>query len=120
MNSLFQLGIDVAKAKLDCALRLPEGKLRHKVVENSPSGFQALSAWLTKQGVGTAHACMEATGIYWEPVAEYLAGLEGFTVSVIHPAQIKAFGVSQMVRTKTDKVDARLIAQQFIAIGLTY
>ena len=41
MNT-FQLGIDVSKAKLDCALRLPEGKLRHKVVENTPDGFQAL------------------------------------------------------------------------------
>ncbi len=29
---LFHLGIDVAKAKLDCALRSPEGKIRHKVI----------------------------------------------------------------------------------------
>ena len=107
----FQLGIDVAKAKLDCALRLPEGKLRHKVVENSPNGFQALNAWLAKQGAATVHACMEATGTYWEPVAEYLAGIEGLTVSVINPAQIKAFGASRMVRTKTDKADAKLIAE---------
>ncbi len=111
MSSLFQLGIDVAKAKLDCALRLPEGKLRHKVVENSPSGFQALNAWLAKQRAETIHVCMEATGIYWEPVAEHLASLAGITASVINPAQIKAFGASQMVRTKTDKVDAKLIAQ---------
>ena len=40
--NLFQLGVDVAKAKLDCVLRLPDGKRRHKVVENSPAGFQAL------------------------------------------------------------------------------
>jgi transposase len=32
------------------------------------------------------------------------------TVSVINPAQIKAFGQSRLVRTKTDKVDAKLIA----------
>lgn len=107
----FQLGIDVAKAKLDCALRLPDGKLRHKVVENSPDGFQALNAWLAKQGARAVHACMEATGTYWEPLAEYLAGREGTTVSVINPAQIKAFGASRMVRTKTDKADAQLIAQ---------
>ena len=107
----FQLGIDVAKAKLDCALRLPAGKLRHKVVENSPSGFQALSTWLAKQGAETVHTCMEATGTYWEAVAEYLAAIEGITVSVINPAQIKAFGASRMVRTKTDKADAKLIAE---------
>jgi len=54
---------------------------------------------------------MEATGIYWEAVAEHLAARPETTVSVINPAQIKAFGASQMVRTKTDKVDAKLIAQ---------
>lgn len=60
----FHLGIDVAKTKLDCALRTPEGKMRHKVVENTPAGFQALAAWLEKQGVSTLHVCMEATGTY--------------------------------------------------------
>lgn len=107
----FQLGIDVAKAKLDCALRMPDGKLRHKVVENTPAGFQALRVWLNKQGVEAVHVCMEATGTYWEAVAEFLADAERVTVSVVNPAQIKAFGASQMVRTKTDKADAKLIAQ---------
>lgn len=32
-------------------------------------------------------------------------------MSVVNPAQIKAFGLSRMVRTKTDKVDARLIGE---------
>lgn len=108
--NLFHLGIDVAKAKLDCALRLPEGKIRHKVVENSPEGFQALRTWLDKQGATPFHACMEATGIYWEAVAEFLAAIEGSRVSVTNPAQIKAFAASRMARTKTDKADAKLIA----------
>jgi transposase len=106
---MFHLGIDVAKAKLDCALRLPDGKLRSKVVENNFKGFKVLTEWLEKHGATTAHVCMEATGVYWEAVAEYLAA-QGMTVSVVNPAQIKAFGASQMVRTKTDKVDAQLIA----------
>jgi transposase len=101
----------VSKAKLDCALRLPDGRIRHKVVPNTPAGFEQLHSWLAKQAVGALHVCMEATGTYWEAVAEYLARIEGMTVSVINPAQIKAFGASQLVRTKTDKVDARLIAQ---------
>jgi transposase len=108
---LFHLGIDVAKAKLDCALRLPEGKLRHKVVENTPAGFEALHAWLESQGATSVHVCMQATGIYWEAIAERLAGCDTMTVSVVNPAQIKAFAASQMVRTKTDRVDAKLIAQ---------
>ena len=106
---MFNLGIDVAKAKLDCALRLPNGKHRNKVVENNHKGFIALSEWLLKQDAGSPRVCMEATGTYWERVAEYLAGL-GMLVSVINPAQIKAFAASRLVRTKTDKVDAQLIA----------
>jgi transposase len=106
----FHLGIDVAKAKLDCVLRLPNGKYRHKVFENSLSGFAALEEWLKQHGALTPHVCMEATGVYWEAVAEFLAN-QGVTVSVVNPAQIKAFGASRMVRTKTDKVDAQLIAE---------
>ncbi len=106
---LFQLGIDVAKAKLDCAIRMQDGKFRHKVVENNRKGFNSLNEWLAKNGATNVHVCMEATGVYWEAVAEFLANL-GLTVSVINPAQIKAFGASRMVRTKTDKVDAKLIA----------
>lgn len=106
-----QLGIDVAKAKLDCALRLTSGKFRHKVVDNTPAGFKALDDWLAKEGAAALQVCMEATGIYWEAVAEHLAARPETTVSVVNPAQIKAFGASRMVRTKTDKVDAKLIAQ---------
>lgn len=105
----FHLGIDVAKAKLDCALRLPDGKLRSKVVENNFKGFNALTEWLEKHEATAVHVCMEATGVYWESIAEYLA-TQGMVVSVVNPAQIKVFGASRMVRTKTDKVDAKLIA----------
>ncbi len=107
---LFHLGIDVAKAKLDCALRVPEGKIRHKVVTNNAAGFAELQLFLSKQKVSALHVCMEATGVYWEAVAEFMAALPNVTVSVINPAQIKAFGASRMVRTKTDKIDAGLIA----------
>ena len=40
--SLFHVGIDVSKLKLDCMLREPSGKSKHKVVENTPNGFVAL------------------------------------------------------------------------------
>jgi len=84
---MFHLGIDVAKAKLDCALRLPDGKLRSKVVENSFKGFKVLTEWLEKHGATAVHVCMEATGVYWEAAAEYLAA-QGMAVSVVNPAQI--------------------------------
>ncbi|BBA35449.1 transposase [Methylocaldum marinum] len=106
----FYLGIDVAKAKLDCALRLPNGKFRTKVIANSQDGFATLVTWLTGPEARNVHVCMEATGVYWEDVAQCLA-TQGFTVSVINPAQIKAYAASRLTRTKTDAVDARLIAE---------
>lgn len=109
------LGIDVAKAKLDVALRLPNGKFRTKVIPNNPQGFEALAVWLTRHNANEGlHVCMEATGVYGEAVAEFLADA-GHTVSVVNPAQIKAFGAASMVRTKTDKVDAKLIAEFCLA-----
>ena len=107
-RSEFVVGIDVAKDKLDVALRLPSQKWRNKVVANNPKGFAALVEWLAKQGVDRAHVCMEATGVYWEGVAEHLSDA-GFVVSVVNPAQIKAHGAASGIRTKTDLVDAKLI-----------
>jgi len=103
------LGIDVAKKKLDCALRQPDGKHKHKVFDNAPNGFKELQQWICSFDVPQLHVCMEATGVYWEAVAEYLANYQ-YVVSIVNPMQIKAFGASRLVRTKTDKVDAKLIA----------
>lgn len=103
------LGIDVAKAKLDVALRLPTGQVRSTVIANTDAGFAELRAWLARHdGIG-AHVCMEATGTYWEAVAETLADA-GYPVSVVNPSRVKAHGAARQVRTKTDAVDARLIA----------
>ena len=44
MNHGYILGINVAKAKLDIALRLPNGKLKSKVVPDSSESFTELSA----------------------------------------------------------------------------
>ena len=104
------VGIDVAKAKLDVALKRPAGKWRSKVVANTAAGFAELRLWLAKHGVGCAHVCMEATGVYWEGVAADLAD-HGFAVSVVNPAQIKSFAGAMGVRTKTDAVDAKVIAE---------
>jgi transposase len=81
------LGIDVAKLKLDVALRLPDGRIRRKVVANPDAGFAELQAWLTRQDGAGAHICLEATGTYGEAVAEALAHA-GYPVSVVNPARI--------------------------------
>lgn len=106
----FSLGIDISKATFNAALLLDNGKLRHKVFANNPTGFQHLSDWLIKHKAQVIHACMEATGTYGEALATYLHQA-GHRVSVVNPSIIKAFAITEMSRTKTDKGDATLIAR---------
>lgn len=104
------LGIDISKLKFDVCLIRDAGKLRHKVFPNTAAGYAQLSAWLEKHQAGITHACLEATGTYSEALATYLHEA-GHTVSVVNPAQIKAYAQSRLSRAKTDKADATLIAQ---------
>jgi transposase len=108
------LGIDIAKLKFNVCLINPSGKLRHKVFPNTSTGFTQLYEWLVKQGSERVHACLEATGTYGEALALFLHQA-GHTVSVVNPAAIKAFAASRLSRTKTDRVDAELIARFCLA-----
>ncbi len=108
------LGIDIAKLKFNVCLISSSGKLRHKVFPNNAAGFEQLKHWLTRQGVEQVHACLEATGTYGEALALFLHQAE-HTVSVVNPAAIKAFAGSRLSRTKTDRVDAELIARFCLA-----
>jgi transposase len=108
------LGIDIAKLKFNVCLINPEGKLKHRVFPNTLTGFEHLLDWLSKQGIERVHACLEATGTYGESLSLFLHEA-GHTVSVVNPAAIKAFAQSRLSRTKTDKVDAELIARFCLA-----
>ena len=108
------LGIDISKLKFNACLVTAAGRLRHKVFPNSAGGFAQLTEWLTKQGTPRTHACMEATGSYGEALALYLRDA-GHTVSVVNPAAVNALAQSRLSRTKTDKVDAELIARFCLA-----
>lgn len=111
---MFYLGMDVAKAKLDCCLLLDEasGKRKTKVVGNSKSGIVDLLAWVAKQNIvpKALHVIMESTGVYHEQAALALADA-GVTVSIVNPAQAKDFGRGLAVRTKTDGVDSFVLAR---------
>lgn len=112
--SVTVLGIDIAKQKFDVALLL-DGKTKHKTCKNSAEGFESLSLWLEKQGSQKVHACMEATGNYGEDLAIYLHEA-GHMVSIVNPARIKGFAQSELIRTKTDKIDAGIIARFCLAM----
>jgi|SRR5947209_776341 len=108
------LGIDISKLKFNVSLIQPSGKLKHRVFPNTAAGFEQLREWLAKLGVERVHACLEATGTYSEALALFLCEA-GHLVSVVNPAAVKAFAQSRLSRTKTDKVDAELIARFTVA-----
>lgn len=110
------IGIDIAKLKFDVA-RLAEGKYKHAKFANTPEGFDAFIQWLDGFDDNDLCLCMEATGTYGLPLAEFLAN-RGYFVSVVNPAKIHAFGKSQLSRAKTDKADAKLIARYALQADL--
>jgi transposase len=103
------LGIDLSKETFHAYL-LSDHANAAKAFPNNAKGFEQLIAWLRNRHAIDVRICMEATGTYWEGLAAYLHGLEQ-EVSVVNPARIKAFAQSELLRTKTDAVDAALIAR---------
>lgn len=108
---MFYLGVDVSKAKLDCMLLdTSNSKLKSKSIPNTPAGFGQLLEWLVKQKAPKPHVVMEPTGMYHEGAALALADA-GLTVSLVNPAQLRAFAQGLGVKTKTDKADSVVLAR---------
>src|SRR5262249_24540797 len=80
-NSMYFLGIDLAKKTFDVTLLTPEAVQRHHTFPNTPAGFRDLWRWVRTQDAIALRACMEATNVYWEALAHYLVE-QGATVHV--------------------------------------
>jgi transposase len=88
-------GIDTSKAKLDVAVH---NRTERWQVANSLSGWRVLAANLAKAAV--TRVGIEATGGYEFRVVEHLRAI-GFTVLVLQPIQVKAFGRVHLVAPRT-------------------
>jgi transposase len=109
MNPII-IGIDISKQKFDCSFSLDGKSWKHHVFDNNSRGFDVFLQALKKYKICSFHAIMEATGRYGQDLAEFLYA-KGYKISVLNPAQIRYYAKSCLTRTKTDKVDARLIAE---------
>ena len=98
-------GIDVAKDSFVVATRRA-GKVTTSLYANDKKGIQGFLKSLPSQ----SWCIMEATGVYSVQLAIALYE-KGMKVSVVNPLQIKRFAQTKLKRTKTDKVDAALIAE---------
>ncbi len=103
------LGIDVSKLTFDVAL-LSDSKEKRQKFKNSLSGFKELESWLQSAQATDVHVCMEASGRYYEGLAEFLYS-NNYLVSVVNAAKIKGHAKAELMRLKTDALDASLIAR---------
>lgn len=111
----FIVGIDISKDNFSVCGKYFDGKRAvikgTRSFENNASGFSAFKSWSLRKGKQQAapHFVMEATGVYYEELTHFLYS-ESLEVSVILPNKIKHFAKSLNIKTKTDKVDASVIA----------
>lgn len=110
------VGIDISKSSFTACVcrKLITGEVQMSQVEefeNNKNGFNRLIKWSRKITINTAEVLflMEATGIYYEGIAYHLHKLN-LPISVILPNKVKHYAKSLNIKTKTDIVDARVIA----------
>ena len=108
------VGIDIAKNKHDCFIVTGDGEVIRNsfTFPNNDEGFQTLKVTLDqldhsqKIKIG-----LEATGHYGKNLKQFLTSI-GYEFSELNPYLVKKFIQSiTLRRTKTDKVDAQMIAK---------
>lgn len=112
------LGIDISKSKFDCCLSLIDKTsaikvIGSKVFTNNVQGFVKLMEWVSLKSIShlKINVVLEATGVYYENLAYYLSENSPYRVSVLLPMRAKFYFKSLSIKTKTDKVDARMLSQ---------
>jgi transposase len=109
-------GIDVAQKELVvCLGRISDDfsteLFSHKTFPNTSKGFISLVEWANKQAQKIAvEFVMEATGVYHESLAYFLAG-KSLPVSIVLPNKISNYSKTLNVKTVTDKTASEAITQ---------
>lgn len=119
----YVIGVDISKDSFHARILstksdsiVPVDKI--SMFDNSVKGFTNLFKWLSKLNICSQSSLivMEATGVYWEKLAFYCVEKENINVSVVNPKQIKHFALTNLRRSKTDPLDADLIANFGVAL----
>lgn len=109
------VGVDVSKNRLDCAVITDDtGKLLgQRSFLNASEGIDRLLSWVRRlSGAGDAsiHVVVEATARYHELVANGVVAA-GVAVSVSNPARVRSFARGIGILSKTDQIDAFVLAR---------
>lgn len=116
----FIVGIDVSKDQFIVCIKelslISSVKIKgSRKFSSTPIGFSEFESWILKRSkcIDTLSFVMEATGVYYENLAYFLYE-KGYKVHVVLPNKVKHYAKSCNLKTKTDKVDASMIAQMGI------
>lgn len=109
MEQRIALGLDVAKQTFDVCLIAPNQKPSRSKFPNSLQGFRQLMSWLHGLDIKEIHACLEPTGVYSKALSTFLYRA-GIRVSQVNSFAVQCHGRSKNFRSKTDKIDAFLLA----------
>ena len=103
------LGLDVSKRTVDACLLFEDGRRLTLKIVNDHHGFEELMTWLHSHDKQQLHVCLEPTAKYSVPLAFALHNA-GFRVSQVHSYAVKHHRRSKKFRSKTDRIDAFLLA----------
>lgn len=101
------IGIDVSKESFDAAFLKESKKWSNKHCNNTVVGIKSFYENLPDEELIFV---MEATSSYYLKLAYFLYE-KGHHVAVVNPLKIRRFAQMRFERVKTDKADARIIAQ---------
>jgi transposase len=107
------VGVDIAATTFAASWTTAASpRQRALTFAQTPDGFTAFQERLRTLGVPPAATLIviEATGSYWVALAVSLHQA-GFTVAVVNPAHIHNYARSLPRRSKTDALDAQVLAQ---------
>ncbi|MDO5801721.1 MAG: IS110 family transposase, partial [Coriobacteriia bacterium] len=109
------LGIDIAKHEHVLGSRYESGEQHGKAFAfaNDEKGFASLLERFRELGAEPEESLVvvESTGHYWMALWEFLVA-HGYDVAIVNPVLTDAFRKADTLRkTKTDRVDAFLIAE---------
>ena len=110
--SMIYAGIDIAKLNHFASVLSSDGKVLVEPFKftNDNDGFCKLLAVLNKYDKSSLIIGLESTAHYGNNLVEFLVNGQ-FQVSVINPIQTSSMRKNRIRKTKTDKVDATIIAQ---------
>lgn len=103
-------GVDIGKEKHAVAV-VDESKatlVRPTPVSEDPAGYARLEELLGR--AEDTLVAMEATGHYWQNLFAFLTS-RGFAIALLNPLRTRRFAEEDLVRAKTDAIDALVIAR---------